>query len=47
VSLEETLALFRKRKFRLKRREVPEDSVWQRRGLEELVVFKVPKKRAA
>ena len=47
VSLEETLALFRKRKFRLKRREQPEDSVWQRKGLEELVVFKVPKKRTA
>ena len=47
VSLDETLTLFRKRKFRLKRREIPEDSVWQRRGLEELVVFKVPKKRAA
>jgi SAM-dependent methyltransferase len=47
VSVEETLAMFRKRKFRLKRREVPEDSVWQRHGLEELLVFRVPKKRPA
>ena len=43
VSLEEALALFRKRKFRLKRRETPSDSVWQRHGLEELLIFKVPK----
>ncbi len=46
VSIDEALALFRKRKFRLRRREIPEDSVWQRRGLEELLIFKVPKQRA-
>ena len=46
VSIDEALTLFRKRKFRLKRREVPEDSVWQRHGLEELLIFKAPKPRA-
>jgi methyl halide transferase len=45
VSLDEALALFRKRKFRLKRRETPNDSVWQRHGLEELLIFKMPKTR--
>jgi len=46
VSIDEALTLFRKRKFRLKRREIPADSVWQRHGLEELLIFKVPKPRA-
>ena len=46
VSIDEALTLFRKRKFRLKRRETPSDSVWQRHGLEELLLFKVPKPRA-
>ena len=46
VSIDEALALFRKRKFRLRRREIPDDSVWQRRGLEELLVFRAPKQRA-
>ena len=45
VSIDEALALFRKRKFRLRRREIPDDSVWQRRGLEELLVFRAPKQR--
>ncbi len=45
VSIDEALTLFRKRKFRLKRREVPDDSVWQRHGLEELLIYKVPKPR--
>ncbi len=40
VSMDEVLALFRKRKFRLRHREIPEDSIWQRHGLEELVIFK-------
>ena len=46
VSADEAVSLFRKRKFRLRRRETPEDSVWQRRGLEELLIFKVPRKGA-
>ena len=40
VSLDEVLTLFRKRKFRLRRREIPADSIWQRHGLEELVIYK-------
>ena len=40
VSVDEVLGLFGARGFRLLRRETPEDSVGQRRGLEELLVFR-------
>jgi len=40
VSIDEVLRLFRKRKFRLRHREIPEDSIWQRSGLEALLIYK-------
>ena len=42
VSLSEILVLFRARRFTLLRRETPTDSVPQRRGLEELLIFQAP-----
>jgi SAM-dependent methyltransferase len=42
VSLSEILVLFRARIFTLLRRETPTDSVPQRRGLEELLIFQAP-----
>ena len=42
VSLSEILVLFRARRFTLLRRETPADSVPQRRGLEELLIFQAP-----
>jgi hypothetical protein len=42
VSSSELLALFGARRFTLLQRETPSDSVPQRRGLEELLIFKAP-----
>jgi hypothetical protein len=42
VSLSEILAIFSARRFTLLRRETPTDSVPQRRGLEELLIFQAP-----
>jgi methyl halide transferase len=42
VPLPETLALFEWRGFRLQYQETPVDSVAQRRGLEELLIFQAP-----
>lgn len=44
VSLSEILALFSARAFTLLRRETPADSVPQRRGLEQLLIFRAPSK---
>src|SRR5579859_1376022 len=43
VSIDEVLRLFRKRKFRLRHREIPEDSIWQRSGLEALLIYTGPR----
>ena len=42
VSVDEALELFGERGFQLRRRETPPDSVPQRRGLEELLIFTAP-----
>jgi len=44
VSLSEIFALFGARGFALLRRETPTDSVPQRRGLEQLLIFQAPSK---
>jgi SAM-dependent methyltransferase len=42
VSVDDALSLFAARRFQLRRRETPPDSVPQRRGLEELLIFSAP-----
>jgi len=44
VSMPEVLTLFSARGFTLLRRETPTDSVPQRRGLEQLLIFRAPSK---
>jgi SAM-dependent methyltransferase len=44
VSVDEALSLFQARGFQLLRRETPDDSVPQRRGLEQLLIWQAPQR---